>query len=97
MANLVVCFNASETQVQALLKFCREKVDSSYIVSVRAIFSEDMVFSLSVFANRPEIYFGVYSRKSKAICTDIKQKLSLMLYQRQFFNLHLFIISRIKI
>ena len=68
---LIVCFDATEGQIQALKKFCREKIDSSYIVSVRAIFTEDMVFSLSVFANRPEIFFGVYSKSDKSIHTDI--------------------------
>lgn len=68
---LITTFAVSEYQLKMLKEFCKDKVSCQYVVSVRAIFSDDLTLSLSVFANRPDIYFGVYSKKEDKIVSNI--------------------------
>ena len=64
---IFVSFQVSEEQKKLLKKFCEENIDTDYYVSVRVSFTDDMVLSLSMFSQRPEIFFGVYSSKERAI------------------------------
>ncbi len=72
MLELIVAFDATPDQIDMMKSFWADKKDCPYVISVRQILSDDLVFSLSVFANRPELYMGVYSSITKNIVTDVK-------------------------
>lgn len=63
-------FEPTELQKEMLIDFCNSVIDSDYFVSVRAVFSEDLAFSLSMFSGRPEICFGIYSSIDKEIVAE---------------------------
>ena len=64
---IFVSFKVSERQKELLRKFCEENIDTMYFVSVRIPCSDDMVFSISMFSQKPDVYFGIYSSKERAI------------------------------
>ena len=72
MHNLVISFAATQNQIEMMKSFCEDKKKCPFIISVRQSISEDMMLSLSVFANRPEIYIGIYSSESGDIISDIE-------------------------
>ena len=69
--NLVVTFTATEAQKEKLKSFCLDKQDNEHIIAITQHFGNSYVLSLSFFANRPDIYIGVYSREEKKIIRDI--------------------------
>ena len=70
MRNLIVTFDATPSQVAAMRSFCENKKDCKAIISVRYPLSENRTLSLSVFANRPEIYLGIFSSEENRIIND---------------------------
>lgn len=70
MYKLIVTFKASSNQIDMMKSFCEDKKDCPFIISVRQPVSDDMNLSLSVFANRPEIYIGIFSSANDEIIAD---------------------------
>lgn len=60
----------TNTQIKMIQKFVEDTIDTDHYISVRAAFSIDMSFSLSMFANRPDVYFGIYSSKDRKIVSE---------------------------
>lgn len=69
---IITSFPVTENQAKILRKFCIDVIDSNYVIAIRVIFSEDMVLSLTMFANRPEVYFGIYSTLDKTIVSNVE-------------------------
>ena len=69
--NLIISFNATDSQVDMLLDFCREKTGSTAIITVCQPLGSKFALGLSVFENRPQIYMGILDLDAKKVVEDI--------------------------
>ena len=65
--NLVISFNATESQTEMMLDFCREKTGSNAIITVCQPLSSQFALGLSIFENRPQIYMGIIDLNNKTV------------------------------
>ncbi len=72
LSNFVVTFDATDAQINIIRQFCRNKIDCEYWISVRQAITEDSVLSVSMFANKPDLYIGIYSSKDDEIIENIQ-------------------------
>lgn len=70
--NFIVAFDATEAQIKTIRKFCTDKTDCNYFISVRQALTEDMELSISMFTNKPDLYIGIYSAKDNTIVESVQ-------------------------
>lgn len=69
--NLIISFNATDSQVDMLLDFCKEKTGSAAIITVCQPLGSRFALGLSIFENRPQVYMGILDLDSKKVVEDI--------------------------
>ena len=72
LTDFAVTFPATEEQIQIIRQFCLNKKDCNYFISVRQLIEGNNVLSVSMFANQPVMYIGIYSKERDAIVNDVQ-------------------------
>lgn len=74
LSDFIVTFPTTDEQLELIRRFCVDKKDCNYFISVRQLLPDNdqkLVLSISMFAYKPDIYIGIYSADKDSIVEDV--------------------------